>query len=110
MTTLFEIAKQAGVLEREVAIPKPMFPHQVFSVEFYMSVLFKACCDGEAPGVLNTSKCGTGKTRGIIEFVKEARRVGYKEKVMVLAPLTILEPSWGQDIDEFAPELTYSVC
>ena len=38
MTTLFEIAKQAG------AIPKPMFPHQVFSVEFYMSVLFTACC------------------------------------------------------------------
>ena len=75
MTTLFEIAKQAGVLEgellpKEVAVPKPMFPHQVFSVEFYMSVLFKACCDGEAPGVLNTSKCGTGKTRGITEFVK----------------------------------------
>ena len=34
MTTLFEIAKQAGVLEGKL-LPKPMFPHQVFSVEFY---------------------------------------------------------------------------
>lgn len=87
---------------------KPMFPHQVFSRDFYVSAFMRE--DPKDRAVMNTSKCGTGKTRGVIEFVKTLREHGAKNKVLVLAPLTILEPSWAEDIKEFAPDLKYSVC
>lgn len=57
--------------------------------------------------VLITSDPGTGKTRSVIDaFLKR----GYGEgRMLVLAPLSILEASWGDDIKKFAPQLTYSV-
>lgn len=86
----------------------PMYPHQEFSRDFYVKAFLQP--DPHDRATVNLSKCGTGKTRGFIEFVKELRRHGLNNKVLVLAPLTILEPSWGDDIDSFTPELTYSVC
>lgn len=57
--------------------------------------------------VLITSDPGTGKTRSVIDaFLK--RDYG-KGRMLVLAPLSILEASWGDDIKKFAPQLTYSV-
>lgn len=102
MNKLLEMAAAEGI--------PPMFPHQEFSCDFYMQAFLRTPNEGEGKGVLNTSKCGTGKTRGVIEFVKALRKAGFKNKVLVSAPLTILEPSWGEDINKFAPELTYSVC
>lgn len=55
--------------------------------------------------VLVTSDPGTGKTRSVIDAF--ARRNGCK--MLVLAPLSILEASWGDDIKKFAPHLTFSV-
>lgn len=106
MSKLLEMAAKEGL----VVPQKPMFEHQVFSVDFYMNMLTRPLSPDELPGTLNTSKCGTGKTRAVVEFLRAARKAGYQGKMMVLAPLTILEPSWGQDIEEFCAEFTYSVC
>jgi len=55
--------------------------------------------------VLVTSDPGTGKTRSVIDaFVRRS-----KSKMLVLAPLSILEASWGDDIKKFAPQLTFAV-
>lgn len=57
--------------------------------------------------VLVTSDPGTGKTRSVIDaFVRRGYGNG---RMLVLAPLSILEASWGDDIEKFAPQLTYSV-
>lgn len=86
----------------------PMFPHQQFSRDFYVQAFLQK--DPHDRGTINLSKCGTGKTRGVIEFIKELRRHGLNNKLLVLAPLTILEPSWADDIQAFTPELTFSIC
>jgi len=55
--------------------------------------------------VLVTSDPGTGKTRSVIDaFVRRS-----ESKMLVLAPLSILEASWGDDIKKFAPQLTFAV-
>lgn len=105
MSKLTELMEKEG---QKVELIPPMFPHQVFSRDYYINAFMKD--DPGERGVMNLSKCGTGKTRGVIEFVKTLREHGAKNKVLVLAPLTILEPSWAEDILKFAPELTYSVC
>jgi SNF2 family DNA or RNA helicase len=57
--------------------------------------------------VIVTSDPGTGKTRSVIDaYVK---RGWGSSRMLVLAPLSILEASWGDDIDKFAPDVTYSV-
>ena len=53
---------------------------------------------------LITSDPGTGKTRSVLDAL-----VGRKHRTLVLAPLSILEASWGDDILKFTPELTYAV-
>ena len=51
-----------------------------------MQAFLRTPNEGEGKGVLNTSKCGTGKTRGVIEFVKALRKAGFKaEEVQVFA-------------------------
>lgn len=57
------------------------------------------------PRVLVTSDPGTGKTRSVIDAYKQRQ----KGRMLVLAPLSILQASWGDDLDKFAPELTYAV-
>jgi SNF2 family DNA or RNA helicase len=55
--------------------------------------------------VLVTSDPGTGKTRSVIDAFAQRR----KNRMLVLAPLSILEASWGDDIKKFAPQLTFAV-
>ncbi len=57
------------------------------------------------PYVLVTSDPGTGKTRSVIDAYAK-RKNG---RMLVLAPLSILEASWGDDIKKFQPNLTYAV-
>lgn len=79
------------------------FKHQTYSAEFY-GKMFE-----EWQGVLNTSDCGTGKTGGVILFLARLKDRGQLPPVLVLGPLSILEPAWAGDIDNFAPGLTYSI-
>ena len=53
---------------------------------------------------LITSGPGTGKTRSVLDAI-----VNRESRTLVLAPLSILEASWGDDIEKFTPNLTYAV-
>lgn len=73
---------------------KPLWAHQEIDRDRYLA----------AKSLFNTSDPGTGKTRTIIEVIKATRI-----KTLILAPKSILQCAWGNDIEEYAPELTYSV-
>ena len=78
-------------------IPKP-FDHQKDTTDFILT----------NPRVLITSDPGTGKTRSVIDAFSKIQKEE-RSRMLVLAPLSILEASWGQDIKKFAPHLTYSI-
>ena len=71
------------------------FEHQTVTTQFII----------DNPRVLITSDPGTGKTRSVIDAYAQ-NKTG---KMLVLAPLSILGASWGDDIEKFAPDLTYSI-
>ncbi len=78
----------------------PLYEHQQQTVDFL----------SRAPRALITSDPGTGKTRAVLERYYQARTNGETTKrMLVLAPLSILKPSWGDDIERFTPGLTYSI-
>lgn len=74
----------------------PLFKHQEETVQFFL----------DNPRVLCFSDAGTGKTRSVIETIRAQKHLG---KTLILAPKSILEAAWANDIRKFAPELTYSV-
>ena len=76
--------------------PPPLFKHQEETIDFLL----------RTPRVLCFSDAGTGKTRSVIEYIRKQKHLG---KTLILAPKSILEPAWGNDIRKFAPELTYSI-
>jgi superfamily II DNA or RNA helicase len=70
------------------------FEHQKVTTDFI----------NENSRCLITSDPGTGKTRSVLDAI-----VNRGTRTLVLAPLSILEASWGDDIEKFTPELTYAV-
>ena len=56
------------------------------------------------PQCMITSDPGTGKTRAVLDA--HAILGG---KTLVLAPLSILEAAWGEDINKFQPQIKYGV-
>lgn len=77
----------------------PLFEHQKTTVDFILS--------REAVFILNDP--GTGKTRTVLEaFVKHKEQHPHA-RMCVLAPLSILEPSWAGDIKKFTPTLQFSI-
>ena len=76
--------------------PPPLFKHQEETRDFFL----------ENDRVLCFSDAGTGKTRSVIEAIRSRKHLG---RTLILAPKSILEPAWGNDIRKFAPELTYSI-
>ena len=74
-------------------IPAP-YAHQKITTDFITNT--KTC--------LITSDPGTGKTRAVLDA--HAILGG---KTLVLAPLSILEAAWGEDIHKFQPEIKYGV-
>ncbi len=58
--------------------------------------------------VFDASDPGTGKTRSHIEVWAERRKKG-GGKALILAPKSLLEPAWGNEIDEFIAGCTYMV-
>ena len=76
-----------------MVIPVP-YTHQNDTTNFILST----------PKCLVTSDPGTGKTRAVLDAF--AQRPG---KMLVLAPLSILEAAWADDIIKFQPSLTYTI-
>ena len=74
----------------------PMFTHQQDAHDAWIA----------KPRLLNFSDAGSGKTRATLEVIKSRNT---ESRVLVLAPLSILQPAWGDDIEKWTPELTY-VC
>jgi len=72
------------------------FEHQKVTTNFILA----------NPRCLITSDPGTGKTRAVLDAIAQANR---GTRTLVLAPLSILEASWGDDIEKFQPNLTYSI-
>lgn len=58
--------------------------------------------------VFDASDPGTGKTRPAIGAFAERRAQG-GGKALVLAPKSILQPAWGDDVDKFFPGTSYMV-
>ncbi len=77
----------------------PLFSHQQETISLLRS----------SPRVFDMSDPGTGKTRAAIEAFAERRRNG-GGKALVLAPKSILQAAWGNDIDRFAPGISYMCC
>ncbi|WP_067586525.1 DEAD/DEAH box helicase [Endozoicomonas ascidiicola] len=73
-----------------------LFKHQQQTAEFWSS----------QQRIFDSSDPGTGKTIAAIAGYKMSN---VRERMLVIAPLSILKPSWGDDITRFAPELTYAV-
>ena len=63
--------------------------------------------------IQNKSKClitsdpGTGKTRSVLDAYESGKKD--KGRLLVIAPLSILEASWTEDIKKFTPSLTYVI-
>lgn len=74
----------------------PLFKHQQDDIKFIL----------DRPYTFNTSDPGTGKTRTIIEVIRQDVK---RRPALVIAPKTILAASWGADIQKFAPELDYTI-
>ena len=73
------------------------FDHQVKTTEFILN----------KRKVIITSDPGTGKTRSVVDAYKDLP--DDKGRMLVVAPLSILQASWGDDIEKFQPNLSYSV-
>lgn len=82
-------------------VPKPAkivaMKHQAASIKFGAS----------APRMFDMSDPGTGKTYTQIMLYAKRRKKG--EAMLVIAPKSLLEPAWENDIGKFAPELRVSV-
>ena len=79
-------------------IPEP-FEHQTQSTKRQI----------EDERIFDTSDPGTGKTRSALDAFNHRVQQGLSSKCLVLAPKSILQPAWGNDIKKFTPELTYSI-
>jgi len=77
----------------------PLFQQQLETVEFMKG----------RPRVFDMSDPGTGKTRAHLEAYVQRLNHAQGKKLLVLAPKSILQPAWGNDIDKFFPGLRYSV-
>ena len=74
-------------------IPNP-YSHQIDTTNFVI----------ENPRCLITSDPGTGKTRAVLDA-----HVSLGGKTLVLAPLSILEAAWVEDINKFQPDIKHGV-
>ena len=77
---------------------QPLFGHQGETVEKLdgTKILF------------DMSDPGTGKTRPFLEAFAKRRKSG-GGRALVLAPKSILQPAWGNEIDKFIPGIIYSI-
>lgn len=79
----------------------PYYEHQKETLAFIRSRV-----DAGEGSVFDASDPGTGKTRPSIGAFVERRKKG-GGKALVLAPKSILQPAWGNDISKFFPGTSY---
>ena len=72
----------------------PPYEHQSATTKFILS----------QPRCLITSDPGTGKTRDVLDA-----HINFSGKTLVLAPLSILEAAWAEDIHKFQPDIKFGV-
>jgi|TARA_R110000796_G_scaffold17089_2_gene52868 SNF2 family DNA or RNA helicase len=72
----------------------PPYEHQSATTKFILS----------QPRCLITSDPGTGKTRAVLDA-----HINFSGKTLVLAPLSILEAAWAEDIHKFQPDIKFGV-
>jgi len=77
----------------------PPYKHQTVTTDFIVT----------NNNVLITSDPGTGKTRSVLDAVVERKRRATGGRVLVFAPLSILEASWVADCNTFTPDLAISM-
>lgn len=77
----------------------PLFDHQEQSVQFKIA----------NPRVMDLSDPGTGKSRTVLEAFARLKAEDKVDHLLVLAPLSILEPSWAKDCRKFTPQLDCQV-
>lgn len=75
----------------------PLFAHQEQAAEFIL--------DNQGIGALFMDM-GTGKTRVALEVFKRLREAHPYIKMIVIAPLSLLDAAWGEDIKKFT-DFTY---
>jgi len=85
------------VRQRRINV-EPLWAHQKESLKLYR----------KTDRVLDTSDPGTGKTRAHLEAFAKRRRKGSRA-ALVIAPKTLLESAWGDDIRKFTPDMMYSL-
>jgi SNF2 family DNA or RNA helicase len=73
-----------------------LYDHQEYTADFIV----------KNAAVFITSDAGTGKTRSVLEGFVRLRET-LQTRLLVIAPLSILEPAWGDDIKRWTPQLTY---
>lgn len=76
------------------------FAHQKVTSQFLV----------DHPQAIVTSDPGTGKTRSVADAFAEILQSHPGERMLVLAPLSILEVSWADDLKKFQPSLTFGFC
>ena len=75
----------------------PPFDHQKVTSTFLVN----------HPRAIVTSDPGTGKTRSVADAYADVKGDG---RMLVLAPLSILDVSWADDLRKFQPTLTFGLC
>lgn len=76
----------------------PPFKHQKATQKFLST----------ADRALDLSDPGTGKTRGMIDNFVRIKKL-LPSSMLVLAPKSLLDSAWNEDIAKFAPQLTTSI-
>lgn len=71
----------------------PLFKHQEDMVRFALNHNGKAAIFAD---------CGTGKTRAAIEIYSELRKFTPGLKMLVVAPMSLLDAAWREDIQKFS--------
>ncbi len=74
----------------------PLFDHQQKGIDLWL----------KNPNMMNLSDPGTGKTRTTLEGILQRGSMG---RTLVLAPLSILKPAWGDDIKKWTPTLSFNI-
>lgn len=74
----------------------PPFAHQKVTSQFLV----------DHPRAIVTSDPGTGKTRSVADAYAQVKGDG---RMLVLAPLSILQVSWADDLHKFQPNLTWGI-
>lgn len=77
--------------------PPPLYAHQQETVDFIQP----------RDATFITSSPGTGKTRSVLEAFAQQR--SEEDRMLVLAPLSILQVAWGNDCETYTNQLSYNI-